>query len=105
MDIPVELFLGFIGISLVMVGISLAKQIPAIMVFGGMFMLIWVVVTDNIIMGKIPTTSTVSGSVTTYDFEDNLFPLTDWGKVIFSLFAVIMMLVGALITKMSGDSP
>jgi hypothetical protein len=104
MDIPVELFLGFIGTTLIMVIIGIARQpqIPALIVFAGMFLLTWTLIADNIIMGKIPDTSIVSGSTTTYTLVDNLYPFTEIVKVIFSFFSVSLMLVGALLTKVNG---
>jgi hypothetical protein len=52
-DIPVELFFGFIGMSVVLLIIGLIREpkIPATVVFAGMFMLTITMVTDNIIMG------------------------------------------------------
>lgn len=52
MDIPIELFLGGMGISITLAifGFLRQPQIPAMLCFGGMFMLVFAVATDNIIM-------------------------------------------------------
>lgn len=105
MDIPIELFLGFIATTVIMIIIGIVRQpqIPALIVFAGMFILTIVVTTDGIIMGKIPASSTESGSTVNYTFVDNVFVFDNFIKTIFALFAVILMLSGALLTKM-GDS-
>jgi hypothetical protein len=53
MDIPIELFLGFIGVSIALAifGFLRNPQIPATIVMGGMFLLVISVATTNIIMG------------------------------------------------------
>jgi len=99
MDIPVEIFLGFIAISFILIGIGLVRKIPAMIVFAGFFVLTWSVMPDNIIMGQIPTTSTVSGAVTTYEFEPDLFPFTEMVKVIFAFFSLVLILMGALMMR------
>jgi hypothetical protein len=72
-DIPVELFFGFIGMSVVLLVIGLIREpkIPATVVFAGMFMLTITMVTDNITFGSridniVATESTfnITGSVT-----------------------------------------
>jgi len=52
-DIPVELFLGFIGMGIAMAvfGFLRQPQIPAMLTFGGMFIMTISVVTTNVIMG------------------------------------------------------
>lgn len=54
MDIPIELFLGFIGVSiaLAILGFLRNPQIPATIVMGGMFILVIAVATDNIKIGN-----------------------------------------------------
>lgn len=72
-DIPVELFFGFIGMSVVLLIIGLIREpkIPATVVFAGMFMLTITMVTDNITFGSridniVATESTfnITGSLT-----------------------------------------
>jgi hypothetical protein len=98
MDIPIELFLGFTGLSiaLALFGFCRNPQIPATIVMGGMFILFLAVSTDNVIMGKIPVTSVDSGATTTYTFIDNTFEFTDMPKVIFALLGVMCMVLGGL---------
>ena len=98
MDIPIELFLGFIGtsIALAIFGFMRNPQIPATIIMGGMFILFLAVATDNVIMGKIPTTSVDSGSTTTYTFVDNLYEFTEMPKVIFALLGTMAMILGGL---------
>lgn len=97
-NIPVELFLGFIGISVGMAifGFIRNPQIPAMMVFAGMFILSIAVITTGVIMGKIPESSSVSGSTTTYVMVDNIFIFTELPKTLFGLLGAIFMLSGAL---------
>lgn len=104
MEVPFEVFFGFIGVTLTLVAIGLAKGIPALLVFAGMFLLMWVVVTDEINMGNIPHNATDTGSVTTYEYKDDPYLFIEWPKVIFGLFAVVLMLVGALLTKAGVDN-
>lgn len=96
--IPVELFLGFvaIGIGLSIFGFIRQPQIPAMLAFGGIFILFMSVMFGGIIMGKIPITSIESGSTVTYAFMDNVFDFRGLPQVIFSLVGVIMMLSGGL---------
>lgn len=66
MDIPIELFLGFIGtsIALAIFGFVRNPQIPATLVFGGLFILTIAISTDNVILGfSQVTNSTVISEV------------------------------------------
>lgn len=103
-NLPFEVFTVFIGLTAIMVGIGIAKQVPALIVFAGMFLLMWSVLIDSIDMGSIPTSSTTVGSTTTYVYTNDPFEFTDWTKTLFSLFAVTLMLIGALLTKMGADN-
>ena len=98
MDIPIELFLGFIvvSIALAIFGFMRQPQIPATIVMGGMFILTLAVTTDTIIMGKIPTQSVDSGATTTYTFIDNTYEFTEMPKVLVSLIGVMAMILGGL---------
>jgi len=95
MDIPIELFGFFLGVSMVLVGIGLTKRQGVAMFAGGLFIIFIAVLTDNIIMGKIPESSTVSGSVTTYVMVDNPFSFTEWHKILMALIGVVIMVIGA----------
>lgn len=59
MDIPIEIFMLGIGVSiaLALFGFIRNPQIPAMLVFGGMFFLIFAIATDNIIMDYFNTQS------------------------------------------------
>ncbi len=106
MDIPIEIFLGFMGLSFAMAVMSFmpkTKQ-PFLLFIAGVMITFMSVTTDNIIMGKIPITSTVSGSTTTYAFIDNLFEFTQWHKILFALIGSIMLIVGAVVWKDSKES-
>jgi len=98
MNIPVELFLGgiVVSIALAIFGFIRQPQIPAMLVFAGIFIFFIAIVTTGVIMGKIPTTSVESGSTVTYTFTDNVFEFTELPKTFFGLIGVIFMLCGAL---------
>lgn len=72
MDIPIELFSLFIGtsIALAIFGFLRNPQIPAMLVFGGMFILTMSVMTDNIILNQF-----IDGdsSITYYDVQTRSF--------------------------------
>ena len=95
---PVELFLGFVGIAvgLAIFGFIRQPQIPAMLAFGGIFILFISVMIGGIIMGKIPVESTSSGSTTNYEFEDNVFDFRGFGQAVFGFFGAVMMLSGGL---------
>lgn len=101
MDIPVELFLGgiVVSIALAIFGFIRQPQIPVMLVVGGMFIMTIAVMTDGVIMGKIPITSVSSGSTVTYTFEDNIYAFDELAKVMFALMGVFCMLCGALMTR------
>lgn len=98
MELPIELFLGFIGVSIALAifGFMRNPQIPATIVMGGMFILTLSVSTTGIIMGKIPVTSVDSGATTTYTFEDNIYEFTEFPKTVFALIGVMCMILGGL---------
>jgi hypothetical protein len=101
LDIPVELFLGFnaLSVGLGIFGFIRQPQVPAMIVFGGLFLFVLAIMTDNVIMGKIPTDSTASGATTTYTFEDNTFQFTELPKILYALVGVVMMLTGAIMVS------
>lgn len=79
MDIPIELFLGFIGVSIAIAlfGFVRNPQIPACLVMGGMFILFLSIATDNIIMGfafgQNGFIEEIFYDVMTRSFEQSLF--------------------------------
>lgn len=99
MNIPVELFLGFMALSIVFIIMGVVKKSPALIVTSGMFILTMGVLPDGIIMGKIPTESTVTGATTTYEFIDNVFTYTQVTKMMFGLLGAFIMFVGALMVR------
>ena len=105
-NIPFELFISFIGIAigLSVFGFIRQPQIPAMLAFGGMFIMFIAVVTDNVIMGQIPVKSVVVGSTTNYTFTLDLFAFTSMYKMIFALIGVTMMLASAIMTLRGGDT-
>lgn len=98
MNIPVELFLGgiVVSIALAIFGFIRQPQIPAMLVFAGIFIFSLAVIPDGIIMGKIPETSVSSGSTVTYTFVDNVFTWDQLPKTIFGLIGATIMLCGAI---------
>ncbi|SRR6266508_960799 len=96
MDIPIELFLGFIVLSFGMGVIGLWQKIPLLMLISGAMITFWALETDVVIMGKIPITSSVSGSTTTYAFIDNTFVFTQYPKILLGLIGSIVMFSGGL---------
>lgn len=99
MNIPIELFLGFIAMTFILIVVGIVRKVPALMVISGMFILFLSVVSTGIIMGKIPVSSVTSGATTTYTFQDNVFVFTNTTKVIFALFGGIVMIIGALMMR------
>lgn len=84
MDIPIELFALWIGISLAMVGLGFAfrPRIPLFIMLAGILIFPFVAITDNIIMGYSAgssglvlanTTSTTSANVTETVSEEIVF--------------------------------
>lgn len=96
--LPIEIFLGFTGISIALAIFGFIRQppIPAMLAFGGMFILFVSVMTGGIIMGSIPEASISSGSTTTYQMTDNVFDFQGFPQMLFALMGVIMMLSGGL---------
>lgn len=55
MDIPIELFLSFIGFSIAMSVIGIWKRIPLLMFIAGALITFWAIQTDNIVFGSTLT--------------------------------------------------
>lgn len=71
MDLPIEIFLSFIGFSMVMGIVGLWKKVPFLMFIAGGLITFWAITTDNIIMNDridniVATESTfnITGSIT-----------------------------------------
>ena len=75
MNIPFEVFFGFIGVSAFLFVLGLVKQptIPASVVASGMFILLIASMADGLIMGNLVTKSVQSGSTTTYTYTADVF--------------------------------
>lgn len=102
-NLPIEVFFGFIAVTLVLVALGIARKVPALIVFAGMFLLMWVALIDSFNLGSIPTSSNQVGSTINYNYEPDTYLFTEWLKVIFALFSVTLMLIGALLTKMGAN--
>lgn len=96
MNIPIELFAVFLGVSLTFLAIGISKRVGVSIFIAGVFILTISAMTDNIIMGKIPVESTTSGATTTYVFEDNLFQFSELHKVVLALIGIFIMLIGVM---------
>lgn len=70
MDIPIQIFILGIGISLTLalLGFLRNPQIPAMLCFGGMFLLLFAVATDNIILSHGVITNT-EGEIVIYHYD------------------------------------
>jgi len=99
MDIPFEVFVMFVGTAIAMSIIGIWKKTPLLLFIGGSLIAFWVIMTDNIIMGSIPQSSSVSGLTTTYVMVDNLYPFTEYPKILFALLGSMMGIAGALVWK------
>lgn len=95
-NVPVEIFLPLIGLSLSMGVLGSWKKIYIAMLIAGAIITFLAVDTNIITLGKIPITSTVSGSVTTYAFIDNEFIFTEWHKILMALIGSMFMFMGAM---------
>lgn len=72
MDIPIEIFITGIGVSIALAifGFIRNPQIPAMLVFGGMFMLVFAVATDFIIFNSVSdsvSTNTITDETIIYE--------------------------------------
>lgn len=96
-DIPIELFAVFVGSALAIMTIGLAKKIGIALVISGMFLVLVALLTDTIILGKIPESSITIGATTTYIMIDNIFIFTEWHKIIMMLMGSFIMILGSII--------
>ena len=101
MIVPIEIFLPFIALAFALAVLSFLPKTKNyfLLLIAGSMITFWALITDTIIMEKIPITSTVSGAVTTYAFIDSTFEFTQWPKIFFALIGSIMMLAGGLAWK------
>lgn len=101
--IPLEMFLGFmvLSVSMAIIGLIRQPQIPAMITFAGMFILTMTVVISGVIMGKVPESSTLAGATTNYVMVDNVFEFTNIVKVLFALMSAVFILTGAIMVSKS----
>jgi hypothetical protein len=97
MEIPIEVFAILIGTALVIMTIGLAKKVGVALAVSGMFIIVLALLTDVIILGVMPETSTTVGDTTTYTLINNTFEFTEWHKIIMMLMGSMIMILGALI--------
>lgn len=104
--IPIEVFGLFVGlaVALAIIGFIRQPQIPASLAFGGIIIFSVGAVFNNIEMGQLVNTSSLSGSTTSYGYNPDLFPLTGISKVITILIGAVMMLFGALMIFRAEDT-
>ena len=95
--IPIEVLGLFMAMSAVMVGIGTARDKGIIILIGGLFILVFGAYPDQIIMGSQVATSTVSGSTTTYTYNQVNFALSAILRLTIVVLGAMVMLVGALI--------
>lgn len=73
MNIPIELFLGFVGITFVMIAIGLVRRIPALIVFAGMFMFTIFAITDVIELDSFSQITNSTTTDSTIIFQNNTY--------------------------------
>jgi hypothetical protein len=95
-DIPIEIFSVMLGTMIAIGVIGLWKNNPMVMFISGALITFLGIITDTIVLGQLPVTSTVSGSTTTYVFASNNFIFTEWHKIIFMLIGSVAMIFGAI---------
>lgn len=96
-QIPVEIYGIFLAMSAVMIGVGASQSKGLIILVGGLFVLVFGVFPDNIIMGSQVATSTQSGSTTTYTYNTVVFAVPPIMRVTITTLGAMVMLVGALI--------
>lgn len=103
MNIPFEVFFGFIGVSAFLFVLGLVKQptIPASVVASGMFILLIASMADGLIMGQLVSQSTFSNStnITTYTYTPDVFTMNNYVRVGIALIGCMIMLIGGLMLR------
>lgn len=97
--LPIEVLALFMGMSAVMIGVGASQNKGLIIMMGGMFVLVFAVYPDVIIMGNQVTSSTTSGSTTTYTYGNANFTIPPLMKVSMATLGVLVMVVGIMISK------
>lgn len=104
MEIPIELFSMGIGLSIVMLGIALCKNIPMIVLVAGAIMFFIFTFTDEISRGSIPNTLTDSGSTVTVSWIEDPIDFNAEIKIMFLLISSMVMFVGGMMQFGKGES-
>ena len=104
MNIPFEVFFGFIGVSAFLFILGLVARIPASLVASGMFILLISAMADGLIMGQLVSKSTFANStnITTYSYTPDIFQMNNYVRVGIALIGCMVILIGGLMTKSEG---
>jgi len=100
--LPVEMYLGLVGISIAFAifGFIRQPQIPAMLMFGGIFILFIGVMFNGIILGVQPESSTTTGSTTDYVMVNHGFDMSGVPQMLVGLIGAVMMLTsGIMVSK------
>lgn len=100
MEIPIELFSMFMGLTIVMIVISLLKNIPMVIVVSGVIMIFLFSITDTISRGSIPDNINDSGVITW--IEDSISFNTEM-KIVFVVIGALIVLVGGIMQAEKKD--
>lgn len=100
MEIPIELFSMFMGLTIVMVVISLLKNIPMVIVVSGVIMIFLFSITDTISRGSIPDNINDNGVITW--IEDSISFNTEM-KIVFVVIGALIVLVGGIMQAEKKD--
>ncbi len=100
-NIPIELFGMLIAVACVFIGIGIVKRVGVSVFVGGLFIVVIMLLTDNIIMGSqvVSSTFNTTSSTTSYTYATVLFQFTQYHKIIGALMGSMIMLVGALVWR------
>lgn len=100
MEIPIELFSMFMGLTIVMIVISLLKNIPMVIVVSGVIMIFLFSITDTISRGSIPDNINDNGVITW--IEDSISFNTEM-KIVFVVIGALIVLVGGIMQAEKKD--
>lgn len=87
MDIPIALFLGFIAMTLAIVVFGIIKRIPVMILAGGLFLIFWSVMTDNIIVDAFFDPTRVTSYSYNYESQSGTSQLNLGGNIAYGMFA------------------
>ena len=108
MNIPFEVFFGFIGVSAFLFILGLARQptIPASVVASGMFILLISAMADGLIMGQLVQKSTFANTtnITTYTYTPDVFQMNNYVRIGIALIGCMIMLIGGGMLRSEGGA-